>query len=61
LYGPEDAFPTRRTAITEPGYWHRRAGETRALAKQMSSERSKEMMLKIADAYDRLAVRAALS
>jgi hypothetical protein len=31
-----------------------------ALAKQMSSERGKEMMLKVADAYEFLAVRAGI-
>jgi len=40
-------------------HWRQRAEETRAQAKQMSSERSKKMMLKIADDYDDLAVNAA--
>ena len=38
----------------------RRAEESRALAEQMTSEQHKKMMLKIADDYDDLAVRAAI-
>jgi hypothetical protein len=44
----------------DPKYWHRRAEEARALAKQMSNEQSKKMMLKIAEAYDGFAVKAAV-
>jgi hypothetical protein len=43
-----------------PKYWHQRAGEARAMAKQMSGELSKKMMLKVADDYDGLAVKAAV-
>jgi len=43
-----------------PGYWHRRAERARASAQQMSSEQSKKMMLKIADACEFLAVKAAI-
>ena len=43
-----------------PKYWHQRAEEARAMAKQMSSELSKKMMLKVADDYDALAVKAAV-
>ena len=46
--------------FNDPQYWHRRAEEARAHAKQMSNERHKEMMLKIADDYDDLAVKAAV-
>ena len=44
----------------DSGYWHRRAEEARVLAEQMSGERNKERMLKVADDYDELAVRAAI-
>jgi hypothetical protein len=44
----------------EPEYWRRQAEKTRAMAKQLSSEESKKMMFKLADAYDFLAVRAAI-
>jgi hypothetical protein len=46
--------------FSEPGFWHRRAEETRAMAKQMSCEHSEKMMLKIADAYEFLAIKAAI-
>ena len=54
-----------RSALTapqfnDPKYWHQRAEEARAMAKQMSSELSKKMMLKVADDYDRLAIKAAI-
>ena len=45
--------------FNNPKYWHQRAGEARAMAKQMSSELSKKMMLKVADDYDGFAVKAA--
>ena len=44
----------------DPRYWHRRAEEARVLAEQTSGERNKERMLKVADDYDELAVRAAI-
>jgi hypothetical protein len=43
--------------FNDPKYWHQRAEEARAMAKQMSSELSKKMMLKVADDYDGLASR----
>ena len=46
--------------FNNPKYWHQRAEEARAMAKQMSSELSKKMMLKVADDYDGLAVKAAI-
>jgi hypothetical protein len=46
--------------FNDPEYWHDRAEQARALAEQMNSERTKKMMLKIADDYDELAVRAAI-
>jgi hypothetical protein len=46
--------------FNDPRYWHRRAEEARVLAKQMSNELHKKTMLKIADDYDGLAVKAAI-
>ena len=46
--------------LNDPRYWHRRAEEARVLADQISGERNKERMLKVADDYDELAVRAAI-
>ena len=46
--------------FNDPKYWHQRAEEARAMAKQMSSELSKKTMLKVADDYDGLAVKAAI-
>ena len=46
--------------FNDPRYWHRRAEEARVLAEQMNGERNKERMLKVADDYDELAVRAAI-
>ena len=43
----------------DPEHWLQRAKEARVLAEQMSSEEHKKAMLKIADDYDELAVRAA--
>jgi hypothetical protein len=44
----------------DPEHWRRRAEEARTLAEQMSDKWSKQTMLKIADDYDKLAVRAAI-
>ena len=44
--------------INDPAHWHRRAEEARILAEQMNDEQSRQMMLRIADDYDRLAQRA---
>jgi hypothetical protein len=46
--------------LNDSEYWHDRAEEARAHAKQMSNERHKEMMLEIANEYDDLAVKAAI-
>jgi hypothetical protein len=46
--------------INDPEHWRTRAEETRTLADQMYDEGSKQMMLRIAADYDRLAERAAL-
>ena len=42
----------------DPKHWRMRAEEARALADKMSDQLSKEMMLGIAEDYDRLAERA---
>jgi hypothetical protein len=46
--------------FNDPEHWRQRAEEVRVLAEQMNTERTKKMMLKIADDYDQLAVRAAI-
>ena len=46
--------------VNDPKYWHQRAEEARAMAKQMSGELGKKMMLRVADDYDGLAVKAAV-
>ena len=46
--------------LNDPEHWRKRAEEARVLAEQMSDEWSKQTMLRIADDYDQLAVRAAV-
>ena len=46
--------------INDPEHWRNRAEEARTLANQMNDEVSKQMMLRIAADYDKLAERAAL-
>ena len=46
--------------VNDPEYWDQRAEEARVLAEQMSNELHKEMMLKVADNYEQLAVKAAV-
>lgn len=46
--------------INDPEHWRNRAEEARTLADQMNEEPSKQMMLRIAAEYDRLAERAEL-
>ena len=46
--------------FNDPEHWHQRAEEARILAESMQDATAREMMLKIADDYDQLAVRAAI-
>jgi hypothetical protein len=46
--------------LNDPNHWRQRAEEARVLAEQMDHEGNKKLMLKIADDYDTLAVRAAI-
>jgi hypothetical protein len=45
--------------LNNPAHWHLRAQEARLLANQLEDSEAKAATLKIADEYDRLAVRAA--
>jgi len=44
--------------LDDPAYWRGRAEEARTHADQMSDETSRQIMLKIADDYERLAQHA---
>jgi hypothetical protein len=44
--------------INDPEHWRKRADEARSLADDMKDEISKQMMLQIADDYERLVKRA---
>ena len=59
--GPEERVRSMPTApqLNDPGYWHRRAEQARALAQHMRNEKAKETMLMVAADCDRFAVRAA--
>jgi hypothetical protein len=45
--------------LNNPAHWHLRAQEARLLAAQLEDPEAKSATLKIADEYERLAVRAA--
>jgi hypothetical protein len=45
--------------LNNPAHWHLRAEEARLLAAALEDPEAKAATLKIADEYDRLAVRAA--
>jgi hypothetical protein len=45
--------------LNNPAHWHLRAQEARLLASQLEEPEAKAATLKIAEEYDRLAVRAA--
>jgi hypothetical protein len=47
-------------AANNSKHWHDRANEMRALADKANDEISKQMMLRIAEDYDKLALRAEL-
>jgi len=46
--------------INDSEHWHQRAEEARVLAERVRDETTKKLMLRIADDYDDLAVRAAI-
>ena len=46
------------TLLNNPAHWHLRAQEARLLAAQLEDPEAKAATLKIAEEYDRLAVRA---
>ena len=49
---------TEDQVFNNPQHWRDRAEEARVLAEQMHDDLSRAMMLKIAEDYDKLAVRA---
>jgi hypothetical protein len=49
----------KKAHINDPKRWRRRAQKARLLAERMNDEKSKKLMLRIADDYDEIAVRAA--
>jgi len=60
-YRPEESARSMPNPphFNNPEHWHQRAEEVRVLAEQMNTERTRKLMLKIADDYDDLAVNAA--
>ena len=48
------------TSFNDPEHWRNRAQRARSLAEQITDEAFKQMMLRTAADYDRLAKRAAL-
>ena len=44
--------------INDPQYWRRRAEEARTLAEELTDPDAKRKMLKIAETYEQLSVRA---
>jgi hypothetical protein len=54
-----NALPmTSLSALEEPDHWLKRATEVRLLADAMADVQSKAVMLKIAENYEKLALRA---
>jgi hypothetical protein len=49
----------KKSHSDDPKRWRRRAQNARVLAERMNDETSKKLMLRIADDYDEIAVRAA--
>ena len=49
----------KKSNFNDPKRWRRRAQKARVLAEQMKDETSKKLMLRIADDYDEIAIRAA--
>ena len=52
-------MPIAPQQFNRPEQWHQQAKEARVLAEQTSNERTKKLMLRIADDYDDLSVNAA--
>ncbi len=53
-----DAIVPSSSYIHNPEHWTQRAREMRVLADQMNDEHSKQTMLRIAEDYEKLALRA---
>lgn len=47
-----------KNTLQDPGYWRRRAEETRNKAESLAYRNSRERLLRIAEEYDRLATYA---
>ena len=55
---PDHAQDSIAEYFNDPDYWSRRAKETRVLSDGMIDPMAKEMMFRIADDYEALAIRA---
>ena len=53
-----DQTVSRTSLLENPTYWHERAEEARTRADLFNGERSRQIMLDIAQSYDQLAERA---
>ena len=50
--------PLSMSKVSDPQHWHRRAEEAGTLADQLTDPEAKRKMLKIAEDYEKLTIRA---
>ena len=53
-------MPIAPQHFNRPEQWHQRAEEARVLAERTSNERTKKLMLRIAEDYDDIGIRVAI-